>query len=361
MSLPDGTCNSSQTFYPFKRLPIELRCMVWRASLRPRVVRLTEILSTDEGFDGNGYVNKETDEHSIEAMARLSIRRTREKAIKAYLELDHDNASEQADDRLSRLRTNLRPRRLVQRRCFLRNQHRQHKNVLCNRCHTFIQTILPAALYACRESREAVLPLYPLCFASATHPRSTRFNLSLDILCITRMSIEEIADLLGALRPMEMSRLSNLAIEERWAMPHNAQYREAWVKLVNKLTGLKNILVFRDLLSPLQNFVHYVERRRRLLQETASFDRVLNHVLEFSREIYGRIDPDSAYNRVDLYDDFPDGIFDGMDFKKLSADIPQLRLEQNQAWLPKKTKMVWALPRLSEPGCHYPGAYHPSR
>jgi hypothetical protein len=370
MNLHDDARNPNQTFDLFERLPIELRGVIWRASLVPRVIRLVEILAGergyqrngpfigDEGFNGNGYINDEPDEDCIEAKKRLTVQRTREDAVRAVLESDEgvDNVFvpagvDQESESFRQLRLEQRYWSLIE---LIGRQNRQHRNVLCTRYHTVIHTVLPAALFVCRESREAVLPLYPLCFASATHPPSTRFNLSLDILLITQMDSNEVADLFGALRPMETSRLSNLAFEDIGAYPG----KELWIERVNRLTGLKNILAFRSVRSPLKYINRHLEKRHLIsrVRIQSSFDRILNHAEAVSREVFN-MEADQRYNRIDLHDDFPNGILDGVNLQKLSTDLPKLRLDENLDWIPKKAKMVWVWQRRIEAGCSCPGFY----
>lgn len=63
------------------------------------------------------------------------------------------------------------------------------------------QFALPAALYACRESRQAVEALYPSCFGSFLQPENERFNFDLGIFYLYISPEEEgLRRLFGVLK-----------------------------------------------------------------------------------------------------------------------------------------------------------------
>jgi len=73
-------------------------------------------------------------------------------------------------------------------------------------------TELPAVLTLCKESREAVLWLYPLSFGSLVYPPRTRFNFRLDTLYLGRELQDELDHFFGTLKEQELKTIRFLAI-----------------------------------------------------------------------------------------------------------------------------------------------------
>ncbi|KAI6712168.1 hypothetical protein JHW43_005299 [Diplocarpon mali] len=71
----------------------------------------------------------------------------------------------------------------------------------------------PKALRVCRESRELIIPLYPLCFGTFFHPARTRFNFENDTLFIGSDMEDTIPHLFGTFTQKEISCLRFLALE----------------------------------------------------------------------------------------------------------------------------------------------------
>lgn len=82
----------------------------------------------------------------------------------------------------------------------------------------FSYTPLPAALIVCHDSRDFVLPFYPICFASKTSDPQVRFNFSLDTLYFARdddrvtTGMKELIELMCYMNPVERPRLERLAL-----------------------------------------------------------------------------------------------------------------------------------------------------
>lgn len=300
-----------QTFQPFYRLPTEIQDMIWRASLEARVVRLVEITSQDQGFAGNGCINEE-DCESWESVKRLL---TREKTEARYIALWTDDNDQPLPE----------PRTMYERTIrYGVNQldHDRFGDLLCTRWRTPTNTPLPTAFYVCRSSRQALLPLYPLCFASITHPPSTRFNLSLDILCLPHMRAPQATRLFTSLRQVEVPQLKFLAIDEAWLKFAVEEYPEELKDLLSSLIGIQRLFVFRNVYQAL----------------ASPHAEVIN-----------------ICDRLDLFEDFP------TDLPNFDTHDRSSRLYPGTDALPKIAKMVWGWPQRTEYGYRSPGTYHPSR
>ncbi|KAF7875233.1 hypothetical protein EAF04_002405 [Stromatinia cepivora] len=75
------------------------------------------------------------------------------------------------------------------------------------------RTPLPAAMKACRDSRTAVLPLYPLLFGGVVIEASIRFNFDLDTLYIDWKIQERLASFLLSITPHEAGKFQSIAID----------------------------------------------------------------------------------------------------------------------------------------------------
>ncbi|KAF8855593.1 hypothetical protein BDZ45DRAFT_793208 [Acephala macrosclerotiorum] len=153
MRLRNRGVGVGETFYPFRRLPIELRQMIWRLSLEPRVV---EVLWAE----ADGQI-----------------------ALAPQLEdLEHGHAG---------------PFSLITDVVF------------------FSLAKLPTALKVNQDSRSAVLPLYPLCFKSISYGAYVRFNFSLDTLYVDQGLGRFAVPLLINHKFMEAPRLQKIAVSEK--------------------------------------------------------------------------------------------------------------------------------------------------
>lgn len=153
MRLRNRGVGVGETFYPFRRLLIELRQMIWRLSLEPRMV---EVLWAET--DGQ-----------IALMPQLE-------------DLEHGHAE---------------PFSLITDVVF------------------FSLAKLPIALKVNQDSRNAVLPLYPLCFKSISYEAYVRFNFSLDTLYVDQGLGRFAVPLLINHKFMEAPRLQKIAISEK--------------------------------------------------------------------------------------------------------------------------------------------------
>ncbi|CZR62904.1 uncharacterized protein PAC_12801 [Phialocephala subalpina] len=118
---------------------------------------------------------------------------------------------------------------------------------------------LPVALKVCRDSRNAVLPFYPLCFASFLSRPKIRFNLFFDTLYIDDTFGKHLFELLGNLNPIKMAGLQNMAISDLAGSNYyedDDKGHKYWARLgtlIEKIFGLKNILTVHSLPSILRH------------------------------------------------------------------------------------------------------------
>jgi hypothetical protein len=137
----------------------------------------------------------------------------------------------------------------------------------------YSQAAPPAALHVCRESRQAVEALYPICFGSFLQPERVRFNFDLDILYLDTSQEEEgLRHFFGILKEIELARLKYVAIDEGYFIDEVVDIRltkAALKRALKAMTGLKEIIVVRDITSgrlddyslPPRQIKFYVEHR----------------------------------------------------------------------------------------------------
>lgn len=157
-------------FYPFKRLPPEIRQTIWRLTLQPRVV---EVL----------WKEKEADAAGNDAFQTI------------------------VGNEGSRVNTGAS------------NTGGSHTGI-----RFFSYTALPVALGACPDSRDAVLSFYPLCFASNTQEAAVRFNFSIDTLFLDVGINPYLTQFLDRLSQYELSKLRSLYLSEYVGFKYGYSY-----------------------------------------------------------------------------------------------------------------------------------------
>ncbi|KAK2628214.1 hypothetical protein QTJ16_002860 [Diplocarpon rosae] len=109
----------------------------------------------------------------------------------------------------------------------------------------------PKALRVCRESRELIIPLYPLCFGTFFHPARTRFNFVNDTLFIGSDMEDTIPHLFGTFTHSEISGLRFLALEscynEHIEDANGATLTFQLLNLVKQLPSLRELLIVHDI------------------------------------------------------------------------------------------------------------------
>lgn len=105
----------------------------------------------------------------------------------------------------------------------------------------------PVALRTCRESRNAVIDLYPLCFGSVWHPFKTRFNFSLDTLCPDYNISQSDITLLFTTVKDEVYHLKYLALDYGYIDPRGSSFVEELRQAVQRLKGLKEVCGILDM------------------------------------------------------------------------------------------------------------------
>ncbi|EPE28094.1 hypothetical protein GLAREA_04885 [Glarea lozoyensis ATCC 20868] len=104
------------------------------------------------------------------------------------------------------------------------------------------RTSLPVALSACKESRNATLPSYPLCFGSVWYPPTIRFNLSLDTLFIAQPG--DLSKLFGIMRDKELDSIRHIAFSGQHALFLDApSYRQGFQRAFKSLSSLRELLI----------------------------------------------------------------------------------------------------------------------
>jgi hypothetical protein len=87
--------------------------------------------------------------------------------------------------------------------------------IIASGCYAglYSQAALPTALQVCRESRQSVETLYPLCFGSLLQPGRIRFNFEIDTLYVHfRYYPETLTKIFGIITENELRKLKYFAI-----------------------------------------------------------------------------------------------------------------------------------------------------
>lgn len=265
MRLRNRGIGVGQTFYPFKRLPTELRQMIWRLTLIPRIVEVLWMVHDD----------------------------------------DEDDPEEHADE------------------------------MVPDDIEYVAHAPLPVALQTCKDSRYAVLGLYPLCFPSETNDAGIRFNFSLDTLYINDDLDLVYHRFMGMLQPTEVSSIKYLALcDSAGYREHSEAWDEYWEHLgksIKNLPALKEFTIVVDALAPVDiddlpqshPAVEVVERYYK--------GEDVTRAIMFSEEY-----PDEIRRRVQIPED------------ELDDEIFSQHPEQN-SWVQERARLVWG----------WRGALHP--
>lgn len=293
MRLRNRAVGAGETFYPFKRLPIELRNMIWCLTLQPRVVEMHW------------------------------------KPIQAEQDPDEANTLDPNDIN-----------------------------------HYYSRATLPTALQTCRDSRDAVLPFYPLCFASRTHEPKTRFNLSIDTLYLhcrfdwyevpagseLSPAKKRIFAFLESLTPIETTKLANIAIsaDSGYGVEAADWYgRKYWAslgELMGLFTGLENIFTVHDIADLLDMLCDYWE-------DLDNPRRAKSLALASSE--YGVEDETDKADCVEFLDDVLAELLQSFGFTDFELEYFDFEQDSNRRgngdWVDKITKPVWGCRRLKHP------------
>jgi hypothetical protein len=104
----------------------------------------------------------------------------------------------------------------------------------------------PIALRVCKESREAVIGSYPLCFGSIFHPAQIRFNFSMDTVYLNFDYDAEdyIPHFFNVLKDHEIRGLKYMAIPS--SVEDEVGYMDNIARAVESLSGLQSLSVVYD-------------------------------------------------------------------------------------------------------------------
>ncbi|CZR58665.1 uncharacterized protein PAC_08557 [Phialocephala subalpina] len=264
MRLRNRTIGVGGTFYPFKRLPIELRQMIWRLTLEPRVVEVR-------------WTSTRTISNKVHDPLDIELH---------FIETDHDPNELMSLDPANEIRY-----------------------------YSTSNAKLPINFRVCRDSRHAVDALYPLCFASKSHSAGVRFNLSLDTLFFDEFfdqrvystpynriyspSDKRLFGFFENLSPTEKAKLANIAFADEagdGVLEDDSWSHKYWEELgtwIGKLTGLKSILTVHDIASALEAIADDSDHERP--DRADSLDLAARGYRYYGKDRY-----------VKFLDDFPD-------------------------------------------------------
>ena len=116
----------------------------------------------------------------------------------------------------------------------------------------------PVALRVCRDSRNAVILSYPVCFGNILFEPRTAFNFSLDTLFIGNSIQEQTLHLLAGLNAKELSQLKSLAVDTElnfnfeYGGDTEIDYIKAVKKAAQSMTSLKVFQMAYDLVGWLE-------------------------------------------------------------------------------------------------------------
>lgn len=229
--------------------------------------------------------------------------------------------------------------------------------------YTAIAT-LPTAFRVCNDSRTAVMPLYPLSFASNTGRLEIRFNFALDTLYIDPSFQEKLFGFLDSLSSLEMARLTNVAINEGVSVGLDSDdyfAKKYWTRLgtyIDKMTGLKSIFT-------LDEVDHPVCTRMRVVENELENDLVTRHLLsgrraELELELTSLEDlfsdlmsgMDSKEWLVEIFERYPNELMTRLTLEHTNFDEYEMFVADtvhSVDWVSKRAKPAWLWRRDKHP------------
>jgi hypothetical protein len=230
----------------------------------------------------------------------------------------------------------------------------------------YCRTPLPIALQVSRDSRNAVLPMYPLCFHSETLASAIRFNFSLDTLywnvfesssVFTSVTTTTIFDFLEQLNPIETASLQNIAIDGQTGVKGTRLNRNVawkfWVRLataLEKLHGLRNILTVHDIMWVVYEQLHSLTKQDEAYGSEDAKD--VSMLIRLSDWYRGNVPSDK---RVDLFDEFPSELNKHVNLTKNTRAMPIAETDERHVhalhannWLNERTSHIhgWWRPKV---------------
>ncbi|KUJ15140.1 uncharacterized protein LY89DRAFT_750399 [Mollisia scopiformis] len=238
MAQPSATTPLT-TFTYFPRLAIELRQMIWKLTLQPRVVELE--------FGNIGFEDQDSLDSSFESYG----------------------GENDEDDRVE----------------------------LNSRKGFYTTTRNPIVMEVSRDSRNAVLHLYPKCFGSLWYPKCTRFNMAIDTLYIGSGLCKVVPLFFGILSKEERHGIQYLAFNR-----HDFDCN---------CLDLENILSGPGFLKRLKHVIEHMKSLREVLMVEPIECWFDTEIQGFGQWIV-HSDP-SFSNEISLHDTIP-GIFDWLEW-----------------------------------------------
>ncbi|KAH6673641.1 hypothetical protein B0J14DRAFT_53244 [Halenospora varia] len=276
-------------FHLFPKLALELRRMIWRKTLTPRVVEIVCDLGNHENQQEN------TEQLNVEVEGAEPD------------EVDQEGA-DQNNDWLADLDVlATAPRRV---RGF------------------YTYCALPVALGVCQESRNAVIDSYPMCFGSTIDPAAIRFNFDLDTLFVGHDMGCELFSPNFVLTQHEKDNLQHFVVakigmDEMWNT--YAADGDSWDKLegvINSFTKLKTLAISDSV----------------FMQISEADDAEKNEEIcdEFGNDL-GK--------QVEFFDEFPQELLDRPDLEiQDDPEVSPPRYDHRAKvvhWEEKRAKFVW--------------------
>lgn len=229
--------------------------------------------------------------------------------------------------------------------------------------YTAIAT-LPTAFRVCHDSRTAVMPQYPFSFGSKTGRPEIRFNFALDTLYIDPSFQEKLFGFLDSLSPLEMARLTNVAINEGVSVGVDSDdyfAKKYWTRLgtyLDKMAGLKSIVT-------LDEVDHPVCTRMRIVENELENDLVAGHlssnrIAELGQELTSLEDlfsdlmsgMDSKDWCVEIFERYPIELMERLILEYTNFDEYEMFVANtvhSVDWVSKRTKPAWLWRREKHP------------
>lgn len=163
----------------------------------------------------------------------------------------------------------------------------------------FSQNELPMALWLCPDSRRAVLPYYPFCFASSTRPAATRFNGNIDTLYVDSWIVACLPILFDNMSDVEHSRIKYLAISDdlpgMFRYSNTSEFCQWLDPELAKFSSLKEICIA---ISP----VYDVQSQDPAIQRMIEYDQSVSWDPEHTMELFQSF-PQELVDRYELRPD----------------------------------------------------------
>ena len=157
----------------------------------------------------------------------------------------------------------------------------------------------PSVLSVSRDSRAAVIELYPYCFSSRSKVPAIRFNFALDTLFIAGLFDGTALHLLDILTDKELSSIRHVAVDEICGyddQDDNAQpiFWSNLKKSMDAFTGLEDLLIVLDVFA-------YTETLPDFQYNDDEFEYLCEFYDEFPQELVQGPNPVAVFQLIDTW------------------------------------------------------------